>query len=160
MALATRSGVLTRPSRSGSSPSRVSWSCTSAAYAVVGPSSASWSDGWRAGLSGATIATLLTGVLDIVVGRLPEHQPDEPPRADGRRELAPDGDDDVFRRRDHVAHELHVEIEVLVVDLVDDTLLDEALEDREVHHVPGALTDRAADADVQRIVVPVPVRVV
>src|SRR5690242_10617248 len=129
MAFATRSGVLSSPSRSGSSPRRASWSRTRPAYAVVGASSASWSDGCRAGLSGVTTAALLTGVLDIVVRGLPEHQSRELAGSDRRGELAPDGDDDVLRRRDHAAHELHVEVEVLVVDPVDDALLDEALED-------------------------------
>src|SRR4051812_8666334 len=106
MALATRSGVLSSPSRAGSSPSRASCWRTRPAYASVGPSSASWSEGWRAGLSGAATTALLTGILDIVVRGLPEHQPHEPTRPDGRRELAPDGDDDVLRRRDHTAHEV------------------------------------------------------
>jgi hypothetical protein len=47
-----------------------------------------------------------------------------------------------------------------VIDAVDDCLLDDSLEHTEVHHVPGAVADRPGDGDVERVVVPMPVRIV
>src|SRR5436190_846909 len=105
-------------------------------------------------------ARLLTGVLDIVVRRLPEHELDELARPDRRLELAPDPDDDVLGGRDHAAHERDVEVEVLVVDAIDGTLLGDPLQRGEVEDVAGAIVHGAAHRHVEDVVVAVPVRVV
>src|SRR4051812_6774641 len=102
---------------------------------------------------GTTGVPLLTGVLDIVVRRLPEHQSHERAPLDGGGELAPDGHDDVLGRWNDAAHERDVEVEILVVDQVDRLLLHDPLEHREVDHVAGPVVDLSAYGDVERVVV-------
>src|SRR6476661_4620440 len=160
IARATRSGVLTRPSRVGSSPMRASWSRTISAYAVMADSSPTCSAAGSATVRGSAMMSLLAGVLDIVVGGLPEDEPREAGRRDRGRELAPDGDDDVLGGGNHALHEVHVEIEVAVVHAVEHTLGDDLLQGSKVEDIPGTRFDWSAHADVQRVVVSVPVGVV
>src|SRR5688572_19798570 len=111
--------------------------------------STGWMDPLSAPRAAACAARLLTGVLDIVVRRLPEHETHEPARCDDRLQLAPDRDDDVLRRRDHAPHEWYVQIEVLVIDQVHGALLDDLLERAEIQHVARPVVDRPADRDVE-----------
>src|SRR6476619_4562799 len=97
---ATRAGVRCSPSRDGSSP--ISSSC-------------------RRTISSSSLSPF---VFDIVVFRLPHHEPLKLCRRDAGLENLPERDDDVLGRRDNVLHEGHVEIEVPVVDDFGDLLLD------------------------------------
>src|SRR6476469_11019586 len=130
MELATRSGVLSSPSRFGSSP------ISSSSRRISSSNS------------------LFSGVFDIVVFGLPQHELGKLTRRDLRGQYLPEGDDDVLGRRDDVFHERDVEIEVLVVDDVDDLSFDHLLELREIAHVTGLWIDVAVHRDIEGIVVP------
>src|SRR3954463_4251863 len=136
MALATRDGVLSRPSLSASSP-------TSSSSRRIRSSN-----------------SLLSFVFDIVVLGLPQHQLLQLSRADARDKNLPERGNDVLRSRNHTLHEGHVEVEVLVVDDVDDLTLDYFLELRQVADVAGLRIDLAFDRDVECVVVSVPVGIV
>src|SRR5687768_3797176 len=133
---ATRCGVLSSPSRSGSSPMSSSWRRTSSSRSSV------------------------SCVFDIVVLGFPQNEPLELCRGDSRLENLPERDDDVLRSRDHAAHELHVEVEVAMIDDVHDLALDYFLQAREVQHVAGAVVNGTFDRYVESVVVAVPVRIV
>src|SRR5690348_10607901 len=99
-----------------------SCSRTSAAYALTADSSPTCSAAAVVTVCGSATTSLLTGVLDIVVRCLPEDEAREPCRRDDGLQLAPDGDDDVLGGRDDAAHEVHVVIEVAMVDAIDHAL--------------------------------------
>src|SRR3990170_5188205 len=98
---ATRPGVLRSPSRPGSSPR--SSSC----------------------LRTRSSKSLFAGIFDIVVFGFPQYEPREPGRLHPRGEDLPERDHDVLGGLDHSFHERHVEIEVLVIDVIDDFALDD-----------------------------------
>src|ERR1700716_2052248 len=104
--------------------------------------------------------SLSAGVFDIVVFCLPEDEPSELARLHLRREDVPERGDDVLGCRDDALHEGNVKIEVLVIEDVDDLVLHDFLERREVADVSSLWVDIALDRDVESIVVTVPVRVV
>src|ERR1700730_3587240 len=104
MELATRCGVLSRPSRSGSSPSI--------------------SSSRRISFSNSLFAC----VFDIVVFGLPQDEPGELAWLDLGIEYVPEREDDVFGCRNDALHERHVEIEILVVHDIYDLALDDFLE--------------------------------
>src|SRR6266436_3382549 len=112
MELATRCGVLSRPSRSGSSPSN--------------------SSSRRISFSNS----LFTCVFDIVVFSLPQDQPGELAGPDLGIEYAPEREDDVLGCWNNALHEGHVEIEVLVVHDIDDLAFDDFLELGKVANIP------------------------
>src|SRR5215208_6777216 len=136
MERATRTGVLSRPSRFGSSPISSSSRRTSSSN------------------------SLLSCVLDIVVFSLPQDEALERARLHPRCKDSPERRDDVLRSRDDSLHERNVEIEVLVVHHVDDLALDDLLELGEVADVASLLIDLTLDRNVERIIVAVPVRIV
>src|SRR2546423_13390558 len=104
--------------------------------------------------------TSATVVLDIVVDGLPQHETRQLRRLECRLEDTPEGDHDVFRRRNDTAQEIHLEVEIAVIDLVDRVLLDDLLHAREIDDVAGPFVDGTTHGDVEDIVVPVPVRIV
>src|SRR5438270_3693824 len=136
MERATRSGVLRSPSRSGSSPMSSSSRRTSSSN------------------------SLLSCVFDIVVFSLPQDESGEFTRLHLRSKYFPERDDDVLRCRNDTFHERNIEIEVLVIDDINDLALDDFLELRQVADVARFRIDPAVNRDVERIVVPVPVRIV
>src|SRR6266481_3174208 len=136
MELATRCGVLSRPSRSGSSPSN--------------------SSSRRISFSNS----LFTCVFDIVVFSLPQDQPGELAGPDLGIEYAPEREDDVLGCWNNSLHEGHVEIEVLVVHDIDDLAFDDFLELGKVADIPRFGVDLTLDRDIERVVVTVPVRIV
>src|SRR6266853_5727460 len=121
MELPTRCGVLSRPSRSGSSPSN--------------------SSSRRISFSNS----LSTCVFDIVVFSLPQHQPGELAGLDLGVEYVPESENDVLVCRNDALHERHVEIEILVVHDIDDLALDDLLELGKVTDVPGPGVDITLD---------------
>src|SRR5215218_11513184 len=100
-----------RPSRVGSSPSMPSCRRTSSAYAAAAalPSRSSSSSRsmvtCNVACTAGSEARLLTGVLDIVVRRLPQDEAHELSWPDRRLQLAPDRDDDVLGGRRIITHE-------------------------------------------------------
>src|SRR6266550_7692654 len=104
MEFATRDGVLSRPSRFGSSPISSSSRRTSSSN------------------------SLLSCVFDIIVFGLPQDEPCELTGFDLGKKYFPERDDDVLGRRNHALHEWDVEIEILVIDYIDDLALDDLLE--------------------------------
>src|SRR5512143_1494280 len=76
----------------------------------------------RRGFASAFIAPSF--VDDPVLLGLVQDDPHEPRRRDAVDELPPDTDNDVFGGRVPSREEIHVEIQVLPVDLADDPLVD------------------------------------
>lgn len=71
----------------------------------------------------------------------------------------PDGDRQVFARSDPVFHEIHVQVHVLVVELVGDVLLDDTAQVFQVHEKSCSLVGFALHGYEQLVIMPVPVRV-
>src|ERR1700716_4061983 len=125
---ATRAGGRSSPSRAGFSPSSSSSRRTSS--------------------SNSLSSSLLACVFDIVVFGLPEDEPGQLARLDLWGEDFPEGRHDVFRGWDHVAHERHIEIEVLVVHDVDDFFLHDCFQLGKIAHVPGLFVDVALNGHI------------
>src|SRR6187549_1924060 len=107
MAASTRSGVLTRPSRSTSSPRPRIISRT---WCAMGCTSG------------------VAGIVDIVAGGLPESDAQGQVGWQRRAQLAPDHDGDVLGRGIQLGEPRHVHVEVLVIEPAQHPILDEALE--------------------------------
>src|SRR6266542_3711964 len=151
---ATRSGVLRRPGRSGSSPSSSSCRRTSCASSSIASGAS------RPSISSRVFIRSRSAVLDIIVLRLPKYQTDEPRGSDRRLENLPERDDDVFRGRYLAAHEMYVEVEIPMIHCAEDFANDQLLQLAQVHHVAGALVNRALYGHVENVVVTVPVGIV
>src|SRR5687768_6941217 len=136
--LSTRSGVLRRPPRAGSSPIS-----------------------FKSSVTAACIAFFLSAIVVHPVPRgLVEPDAESESLGDMGSEFAPHNLGDVFRRGEEVAEPGDVEVQVLVIELGDHVLLGELLQDPDVDHVPGVGVDLALDREVELVVMPVPVRVV
>src|SRR2546430_573458 len=157
---ATRSGVRRSPSRSGSSPSRINWRRTMSINSPMrsSPSCAaalrSVSESESVSYRSARVS--VTVVLHVVVFRFPQPHPRQTRWRDVRGDDAPDTDRDVLRGRVDAVHEIDLEIQIAMVDLVDDFALDDALDLAEVDHIPGAIVHGTTNQDLKRVVVPVP----
>jgi hypothetical protein len=99
-------------------------------------------------------------VLDIVVDSLPQHETRQLRGTEHWLEHTPEGDDNILRRRNNSAQEIDFEIQIAVIDFVDDVLLDDFLDTSEVNDVARALVYRAADGDVEDVVMTVPIWIV
>src|SRR5215212_6334417 len=174
-ALATRSGVLRSPSRSGSSPTSSSCRRTSPSNSALWSGAGSVGEDSSARLPtlvgavprmrlGASVRTaappLLPFIFDIVVLRFVKPQSGEPARPDVRLEHAPARDDDVLRRGVDPAEEVDVHVHVSVVQLVDDFVLHDAPERAEVDHVTGAPVHLTGHGHLEHVVVTMPAGVV
>jgi len=75
-----------------------------------------------------------------------------------RLDLLPKRDDEVFRRRDDVAKEIDVRIEILVVALPGDRRLEDLLQLAEIDHIPRDGVGRAGHGHLEDVVVTMPMR--
>ena len=57
-------------------------------------------------------------------------------------------------------HELDIDVHVVMIGLIDHLALDERAQLAQIHHVPRPPIDLAGDGDLERVVVPVSVRIV
>src|SRR5215213_3096337 len=133
---ATRAGVFIRPSRAGSSPMSSSCLLTRSARSSV------------------------SCVFDIVVFGFAKNETRELRWSDGRLEDPPELNYYVLRRGNDSLHELNVEVEVLVIDLVDNLGFDDVTEPGEIEHIARWLVDLSFDGDFEIVIVPMPVGVV
>src|SRR5207248_3699262 len=106
---------LASPSRRGSSP-------ISSSSRLIRPSNS------RSTSASSFCNSLLTRVFDIIVFRLPQHQPAQFARLHLGSENFPESGDDVLGGRNDSLHERNIEIEVLVIDDVDDLAHDDFLD--------------------------------
>src|SRR5688500_17679622 len=83
----------------------------------------------------------ITGIFDVIVLGLPQHETRQGRGLYRRLEDVPECDDDVLGGRNGILHERDVEIEVPVIDDIDYLLLHDVLERAEIHDVTGALLD-------------------
>src|SRR5882724_10168459 len=111
-------------------------------------------DHFTARLAGGTGSARTAGVIDEERRVFPDPYAGQPVGAQLRREQVPDRERDVLRRRHPVA-EQRVGVEVGVIEAVDHGLGDDSLELAQIDHHPGALIDRPAHGDVERVVVAV-----
>ncbi len=148
----TRSGVLSSPSRPGSSPSAARISRTLSANG-----SGRASDGSRVARPSARSRRLHS-----------RHSSSGSPRGGARRrqlgrqrrrELAPADQRDVLGGGIQDLEPGHVEIQVLVIQVPEQPLLGQLLQLVEVHHIAGLGIDLALDGQLQLVVVAVEVRV-
>src|SRR6185295_6190963 len=119
----TRSGVLTSPSRSGSSPSAAR---TSRILSANGSS------------CGVGAPPLFPFEVDIVPRRLPEAKAKRQIGRQHSPELAPTHHRDVLRCWNELPEPGHVEVQVLVIEMAEKPLLRQVLEMVQIHHVARA----------------------
>src|SRR6476646_1808962 len=150
----TRSGVLSRPSRSESSPRAVMISRTLVAKGSgSGPGRSGWVMSVRSGRAGTV--PLGAFIVDIVSGCLPETEPENQSRRQCGVKLAPADHGNILRSGNQGLKPGHVEIEILVVQVPQQAVLRQIAQFVEVHDIAGVRIDVAFDRQLQLVVVTV-----
>lgn len=72
-------------------------------------------------------------------------------------QLLPDANDQVFRRAHFALHEIHIQVEVLVIHLFDDIFTDDLAQFLYIEHETGVGIGLAPDGHIQLIIMSMPV---
>src|SRR5688572_13333221 len=99
-------------------------------------------------------------IIDIVPRRLPEPQAEGQGLRQGGPQLAPADQGDVLRGGNQVPEPLHVQVQVLVIEMPQQALLGDLLQLVQVEDIAGVRVDLALDGELELVVVPVIVRIV